>query len=113
MRSLIASLLVLLLAGAAIAPTTGAAPRADASGPEASASARWCDTATIRIGRHTYWPSGSNDLTCRQIIDRSRALVLRNVKPRGWRCSRFRSSNGAYYGSCGKGSSYYGFNEPH
>ena len=113
MRALTIALVALLLAGAAATAAVAGPSSPGTSGPEARAAARWCDTATIRYGRGWGWPQGSKDLTCRQIVDRGRALVLRNVRPRGWRCSTFRASNGQRYGSCGRGGSFYGVGQPH
>lgn len=113
MRALAFTLLALLLSGAAATVAVAGSSAPGSSGPEARAAARWCDTARVRYGRGWGWPQGSEDLSCRQIVDRGRALVLRNVRPRGWRCSIWRARNGQRFGDCVRGKSFYGVGEPH
>jgi hypothetical protein len=96
------ALLPLLL----VAGLVALAPPAHATGQ------RWCDSATIKIGGHPYWPYGSKDLTCRTIIRRSRALVLHNKRPKGWRCARLKGGHGQYYGQCSRGQRYFGVSIP-
>jgi hypothetical protein len=113
MRSFTKLTSALLVAGAVASGGGATAVHAGAQPTAQAAADRWCETARIRYGRGWGWPSGSDDLSCRQIVDRSRALALRNVRPRGWRCSRWRARNGQWFGDCVRGRSYYGVQQPH
>jgi hypothetical protein len=108
-------LIVLAISTTGAAPAAVAKPTAHAtsSGPPTAQTARWCDTATIRIGGFPYWPYASPGMRCRIIIRRARAFVLHNRKPAGWKCRRYTGGEGQRYGSCYRGSRYFGVTIPH